>query len=73
MGVMTQFHLPPAEVAIWSVGDPDDRVEVAANYFHFADPWPGFWEEFSHEILEEKVTFIVTDTLKMSFFLSHSW
>ncbi|CAL1138356.1 unnamed protein product [Cladocopium goreaui] len=24
-------------VAIWSVGDPDDRVEVAANYFHFAD------------------------------------
>lgn len=20
-------------------------------------PWPGFWEEVSHEILEEKVTF----------------
>ena len=25
------------EVSIWSVGDPDDRVEVAANYFHFAN------------------------------------
>lgn len=24
------------KVSIWSVGDPDDRVEVAANYFHFA-------------------------------------
>ncbi|CAJ1371536.1 unnamed protein product [Effrenium voratum] len=23
-------------VSIWSVGDLDDRVEVAANYFHFA-------------------------------------
>ena len=23
-------------VAIWSVGDPDDRAEVAASYFHFA-------------------------------------
>lgn len=27
------------QVAIWSTGDPDDRVEVAANYFHFAAPW----------------------------------
>jgi len=24
-------------VALWSTGDPDDRVEVAANYFHFAE------------------------------------
>ena len=48
------------EVAIWSVGDPADRVEVAANYFHFAER--GFWAfagdgENPSEILENlKVT-----------------
>ncbi|CAK9085234.1 Neuroglobin-2 [Durusdinium trenchii] len=35
-------------VSIWSVGDPDDRAEVAANYFHFAG---GFKDAEAVELL----------------------